>query len=457
MTSAHSQKIDRPPPGLWHELWRLTALAVPIVVSLAGATLIIVIDTIMIAPLGTVPLAAASITATVFMVCSSALYGFISLIGVRMAEAFGTGDPAALRRVTQIGLTVSLTTGVTISGAMLAFRSALPALGQPAEVIAELNAYWQTMALALVPFTLFYTLKGLFDAIEAPWIGVALAFLAVLVNIPANWVLIHGLGAWQGFGLLGAGLASLLSLGLSLVAAFGVWRRHPALAEAHRTKPASNTREARIQLREGGAISLGYLGESGAYAIASLMMGWFGAAALAAQRIVSSVGEVLYMIPFGVAVAVSIRVGQAIGAGHSARVATMGYAALVLIIAWTLCMMGLVLIGAGPVARALSEDSAVISLGISLFLITAAMQVADGVQGTMLGAARGMSDNRVPVAITLLSYWLLGLPLAYMLGFWTSLGPIGIWIGYAAGLLVAGTCITRRFFKKARAFGLDRP
>lgn len=444
------QTYERP-PSLWHEVWRLAVLAVPIVVSLAGATLIIVVDTIMIAPLGTLPLAAAAVTAAMFMVISSALYGFVSLVGVRMAEAHGTSDATALSQTTRTGLWVAAISGSLAALGMAALLPALPLLGQPPDVLAILRTYWLVMAAVLIPFTLFYTLKSLFDAMETPWIGVALAALAVLLNIPANWVLIHGLGAWPGLGLPGAGLASLMSMSVSLLVAWIIWRRSALLAPARQPVPHWHRTETGLHLREGGAISLGYIGESGAYALATLMMGWFGAAALAAQRIVSSIGEVLYMVPFGVAVAMSIRVGQAVGSGQTARLTRMGQAALILIIGWTVLMMGLVLLSARTIAHALSSDPAVLALAVTLFVATAAMQIADGVQGTMLGAARGLTDNRVPVAITLLAYWAIGLPLAYVLAFWMELGPVGIWMGYGFGLVLAGTAITRRFFQKARA------
>ena len=197
----------------------LFRLGLPIVVSLSAATLIGVVDTIMIAPLGTVPLAAASITASVLIILYSGLYGFVSVIGVRMAEAFGMEDSAALSDATGTGLIVSLIAGLSGTALMLALLPFLPLLGQPENVIAALGGYWVAVSFLLVPFTMFYTLKALFDAMNRPWLGVALAFLAVIVNVPANLLLIHGVGAWQGFGLLGAGLASLLSESLSLMLA----------------------------------------------------------------------------------------------------------------------------------------------------------------------------------------------------------------------------------------------
>ncbi|MEM8823018.1 MAG: MATE family efflux transporter [Pseudomonadota bacterium] len=435
-------------PAVTTELRQLAKLSFPIMVSLGAATLIAAIDTIMISPLGTVPLAAAGITASVMIILYSALYGFVSATGVRMAEAEGKKDPDALSDATRTGLRMALFAGLAGTGLMLAARPLLPFIGQPPEVVAILGGYWTAMAALLVPFTLFYALKALFDAVGRPWIGVALAFAAVALNIPANLILIYGIGSWDGFGLLGAGLASLVSQTASLILAWLLWRRTIALARSRRPVPSSPD-ERRIQWREGATISLGYVGEGGAYAVASLMMGVFGAAALAANQIVGSVGGVLYMVPLGVSMAASIRVGQAVGADETDRLLPIGRAALTLIVGWMTLVMIALLLARVPLSNALSDDPEVIALAASLFLIAAAMQIADGVQGTMLGAARGLSDNRVPVAITLAAYWIVALPAAWLLGVTLGLGPNGVWIGYALGLGLAATLVSRRFFREA--------
>lgn len=442
--------INEPPagPNLWSEVKTLTALGFPIVISLAAATLIGVVDTIMIAPLGTVPLAAASITASVILIFYSALYGFVSVIGVRMAEAQGRGSSEALSNATSTGVVVATVTGVIGAGLMLATRPALGLIGQPEEVIAVVGGYWTAMSLLLIPYSMFYALKALFDAVDRPWLGVGLAFVAVVVNVPANLVLIQGIGGWPGLGLLGAGVASLLSQTVPLILAWVIWKRAKSTYVSR--QPKQHTRkELSVQFKEGSAIAIGYVGEGGAYAVAGLMMGWFGAVALAANQIVASIGGVLYMVPLGISIAVSIRIGQAIGAEERARLVTIGKAALLVIVTWmTLVMIG-ILLGRRGIADLLSDDPEVVALAASMFLVVAAMQIADGVQGTMLGAARGMMDNRVPVAITLVCYWVLALPLGYVLGFVLDLGPNGVWIGYGVGLAIAAISLTRRYFVMA--------
>ncbi|MEM1289793.1 MAG: MATE family efflux transporter, partial [Pseudomonadota bacterium] len=120
------------------------------------------------------------------------------------------------------------------------------------------------------------------------------------------------------------------------------------------------------------------------------------------------------------------------------------------IVSWMALVMVGIVFGRRGLANLLSDDPKVVKLAASLFLIVAAMQIADGVQGTMLGAARGMMDNRVPVAITLICYWIVALPLGYALGVVMGLGPNGVWIGYGIGLAIAAAALTKRFFIIAR-------
>ncbi|MEO0402557.1 MAG: MATE family efflux transporter [Pseudomonadota bacterium] len=432
------------------EMRALVRLAVPIVMSLAAATLIGVIDTIMIAPLGTVPLAGAAVTASVLIILYSGLYGFASVAGVRVAEAVGRADPLAISNATRTAIVVGGAAGAVGTAVMLAMLPALPLLGQPPDVLAGLRGYWISMAFTLVPFTVFYALKSLFDAMDQAWLGVGIAFLAVVINVPANFFLIHGLGTWPGLGLLGAGLASALSQTLSLAVLWWLWRTLPSLASS-RLAGLRTSAELRTQLGQGSVIAAGYVSEGGAYAVAGLMMGWFSAAALAANQIVSSVASVLYMVPLGVAIAVSIRIGQAIGGEQRHRLRIIGTAALAIIIGWMSLVMLAVLAGRRIVIDGLTDDPRVVEIALSLFVIVAVMQVFDGIQGTMLGAARGMMDNVVPVSITLIAYWVIALPLGYGLGFWAGWGPQGVWIGYGAGVALAGSLVTWRFFRMARA------
>lgn len=452
-TSPGRGAVRRPPGGSrliaasLSEAPRVVSLAVPIVVGLAAATLIGVVDTVMIAPLGTEALAAAALTTSALVILYSALYGLVSVIGITMAQARGAQDPEAVSSAVRNGALLGLIAGTACTVLMIALFPLLPVLGQPQQVIAVLFPYWVTMAFVVIPFAILYVFKGLFDAVDRPWTGAAFALLGVLFNIPLNWVLIHGAFGWPGLGLLGAGLASLLAEGVALTAVWLYWRRARSMA-AFRQRAALSVKTMAQQFREGWPVAVAYTGEAGAYALAGLMLGWFGAAALAANQVVGSIASVLYMLPLGMAAAVGIRIGQAVGAGETERVRAIGLGAFGTVVAWMAAITVLLLILRTDISRALSDDPEVVAIASAMFITMALMQVVDGIQSTSVGALRGLVDNRVPTVISLIAYWLIALPCAYLFGFWLDLGPAGVWVGYGLGLATAAVALQVRFFRR---------
>ncbi len=428
------------------EFTPLIRLAVPLMVGLAAALLIGVVDTAMISPLGTVPLAAAGVTTAVLIILISTLWGVITAISVQISQAEGARDAARVALALRSGLLLCLLGGSGAALVMMALYPLLGPLGQPKEVLAILLPYWMSMAIWIVPFTLFFGLKALFDAVGRPWTAVVLSYLGVLFNVPANYAFIHILD----LGILGAGLASILSQCTSLVAGIYVLIRAPGLA-AFRQRVTVAWADVWLQAKDALPLCLGYSGEGGAYAVVGLMMGWLGAEALAAHQIVNALAGLAYMIPLGMAGAAAIRVGLAVGAGSQERLRPILKASFVMVTLWQ-AVAAIVFIAAGRVlAETMSDDPAVVDLAVTLFFIVALLQVADGVQGTALGALRGMSDMNLPTIITLTAYWPLALPASYALGFLFDLGAVGVWIGYTLGLVVAAVALPLRFWALTRA------
>ncbi|MEL6643471.1 MAG: MATE family efflux transporter [Pseudomonadota bacterium] len=428
------------------ELRPLLKLSVPLMIGLMAATLIGVVDTVMIAPLGTVPLAAAGITTAVVIIMISALWGLVTVIGVQIATAEGAEDRSEVSAHVKSGLVVAALAGGAGFAIMMAIYPILGPLGQPPEVLAILLPYWSAMALWIVPFTMFFVLKSLFDAVGREWTGVVLSYLGVLINIPANYVLIHV----ADLGLVGAGLASILSQSVSLLAGLAVWRLSAGMAP-FRVPSAFSWTRVKTQVTEGLPLCLGYAGEGGAYAFMGIMIGWLGAAALAAHQVANAVAGLAYVIPLGMAGAVAIRIGQAIGKAREDRLRPILKAGLLIVTVWQ-CLVALgFLLGGQTIAAALSDDPEVVALAATLFLVLALMQIADGIQSTALGALRGMMDNRVPTAITLVAYWPLALPAAYVIGLVLEGGAAGVWLGYTLGIAVAAVALPWRFWRRTRS------
>jgi len=414
--------------------------------GLAAALLIGVVDTVMISPLGTVPLAAAGVTTAVLIILISTLWGIITVISVQISQAEGAGNPVRVAVALRSGLLLCLLAGGGAALVMIATYPLLGPLGQPEEVLAILLPYWLSMAVWIIPFTLFFGLKALFDAVDRPWTAVGLSYLGVLFNVPANYAFIHVFG----LGILGAGLASILSQCVSLLAAWMVLTRAPGLA-TFRQKVSVAWSDVRAQFREALPLCLGYAGEGGAYAVVGLMMGWLGSEALAAHQIVNALAGLAYMIPLGMAGAASIRVGLAVGAGRRERLRPILKASFIMVTLWQ-GLAAVIFITAGQtMAETMSDDAAVIDLAATLFVMVAALQIADGIQGTSLGALRGMSDMNLPTVITLAAYWPLALPASYLLGFVLDFGAVGVWLGYTLGLAMAAIGLPWRFWTLTEA------
>jgi MATE family multidrug resistance protein len=419
-------------------------LAVPIVAGLSASTLIGVTDSIMLAPLGPLPLAAAGLTGAVALVLYAAIYGMLSVLSVRIGAAFGAGRGRRIPQILRSGLVLGLMVGIGGAATMGAVFFALPWLGQPDEVIAILPGYWLMICLMMIPFSVLTVFKSAFEAVNRPWVGTGFAFLAVLINIPLNYALIWGIGPLPELGLTGAGLASLAAESLALLAAWVFWSRAASMRRLRLRRPVS-FQDIAETAREGAPLGALYIAETGAMAAAVALIGTFGVVALAANQVAQSVGSLLYMLPLGVAGAVAIRVAQEKGAGNLSALRPIVSAALGLAMIW-LCTAALILFFFGEnVAGLITTDPEVIRTAASIFVIFAMMQVADGVQSIMLGALRGMSDTTFPAVVSMAAYWALALPLGWVLANSGGFGPAGIWLGFFIALVLAGGILTIRF------------
>lgn len=426
------------------ELPGLFSLSLPIVASLGASTLLGVTDSLMLAPLGPVPLAAVGLTGGVALIFFAAIYGMLAALSVRIGAAFGAGQGRQIPYILRNGLALGVLVGTAAAALMGGVWFALPLMGQPSDVLAAMGGYYAAMTLLLVPFSVLTVFKSACEAVERPWMGTVFAFFAVVINIPLNYALIWGIGPFPMLGLTGAGIASLLAETAAMALAWGWWRWARSTKRLRLRKPL-NWSEMRSTASEGAPLGALYVAETAASAVGTVMIGTFGTVALAANQVAASVGMLLYMVPLGIAGAVSIRIAQAKGAGSVATLRPIAFAALGLALAWLLTAAIAMVFLCGAIAGAITDDGDVAALAAGFLLMFAVMQIADGVQSTILGALRGMSDTRYPAQVSLLAYWVVALPLGWGLSSW--IGPVGIWAGFFVALMAAGAALTRRFWR----------
>jgi multidrug resistance protein, MATE family len=431
---------------LAHELRALLRIAGPIIVGQLGGVAMYTTDTIMVGPLGAQALAAAglgnALNMAALMVCTGTLMGMSPLV----SQAFGAGKRAECRRVAVQGLWLALL--LTVPMTLLCFFG-LPlarALGQPEGVSRLAGGYLFAIAWGMLPMLGFMALRQYLDAMGRTRPAMTMTFIGVAVNVLGNYLLIYGfevrlplLGTWTvpAGGLVGSGWSTTLVRWAMLFAMAAYVLRSPALNPFRDARAAPDGGELRRMLRIGGPIG-GQMGaEVGVFCLAVILMGWISPVAQAAHQVAINIASATFMVALGTSLAGSIRVGQHVGAGsrrgvHRAVLSTyavatafMGACALVFLTAprWILGFY--------------THDPEIISVGLGLMAMAAAFQVFDGAQVAGLCALRGAADTRIPMWITVLAYWVIGAPAAYLLGFHTSLGPQGVWMGLVISLIVA--------------------
>ncbi|MCG8490567.1 MAG: MATE family efflux transporter, partial [Sneathiellales bacterium] len=422
-------------PVFLREMTAIAGLTVPIVIGLVSGVLMGIIDTAMVSPLGEDVLAAAGLATSAFIFINATVIGFVTVMSVNVAQAVGARNLATLS--TAITSSIWLTLGITIAATAIMFASTplISALAPDENVRSSLHSYWIMLCFAVIPHIFLAALRGLYNAVDRPWTGVTFTLFGVLLNIPLNMLFIHGGLGLESLGLLGAGLASLIAKSAGFGAMALHWRYARSMS-AYRAIGALDPSDIFIHFRNALPVAIGSLGEGGAYAATGLLIAAFGTITIAANQVVHSVGVLFYMVPIGLMIASSIRIGGIFGAQENERLHVTWVAATTLALAWSICVLLVVFIGRDSLAVSLSPTPEVIALATVLFAAMALIQLADSLQSTALGLLRGLSDNVIPNAISIIMYWLLALPLAWVLGFYFDYGAPGVLTGYATGILL---------------------
>lgn len=429
------------------------ALAFPIVAGLVGQMLMGLADTLMVGHVGTVPLAACGFANTLLSVPLVFGFGVLAGVSVNASHAFGSGKPHLAGESLRGGLAISLVMGLLVALTAHALLHILPIFGQPAEVNSSAGNYLLLCAWSMSAVFVTGSTKNFCEALARPWPPFWIMLGGVLLNVLLNWILIYGnLGA-PAMGLDGAGLATLLSRIATMIAMF----LYPALAESLRAAwPTDWTAPGlfpEIQRLLGIGIHSGGLSlcEVTGFSFGSLMMGWLGVTELAAHQIALTCAATTFMVPLGIGQAVSVRVGQARGAGRFGEIRTIVHGTLGMTLGIAVLFAAVYLTLGSWIAGWFTDDPAVRTLTAQLLVLAGVFQVFDGIQIASSGALRGFGDTKIPFLFGILAYWVVALPVSHLAAFHFGLGASGIWIGFVVGLGVAAVALATRLLAKCSA------
>ena len=450
----------RPAPGtLWRDEFRAcVALSVPLVVTNAVEMAMNLTNTALIGHIAPEALAAVTLALALYNVVLTFGIGLTAAVSPLISREVGRdgGKGEATRRVVQGGFWNAVLIIGPIWALLWEAEPIFRAFGQNAALSHAASVYLRVIQWSLFPILIYLVLRSMLAALQRPRWAVATGLAAVLLNAGLNILLIGGGCGLPALGFVGSGIATVLS-NLFMGTALGLAVTLDARLRTVRISSGllKLPRQACAALwRLGLPIGISIMLETGAFTAATALIGHYDEASLPAHAIALQFAALTFMVPLGIAQAVTVRVGQAAGAGDRAAVGRAGWTALGLCIG-TMMVSALIMIGMpGPIIGLFLEPSepgaaAIASTATTLLALAALFQIADGAQVVFGGMLRGLQDTRVPMLIAAVGYWGIGVPVAALLA--RRAGAPGVWVGLVAGLFAVAALLFVRWRSWRRA------
>ena len=425
-------------------LRELLDLALPLVTVQVGIMAMGVVDTIMVGRISPNALAAVALGNLYFYVLAIFGMGTLMVLDPVVAQAVGAEDHPAVARALQRGLLIAAVLSLITCPLLATAGPTLTAFNQPADVVPVAADYAISCIPGTFPFFAFIVLRQTLQALGKLRAIVITVIGANVANVGLNWMFIYGkLGAPE-LGAVGSGWASSISRTLMAVAL--LWLAWPTLRGALRPVIADVLlmRPLLRMLALGAPIGGQHVLEYAAFALVALFMGWLGTNQVAAHQVAINLAALTFMVPLGIGSAAAVLVGRAVGRGDGGEARRSAIASLACGAAF-MCITAVVFLATPELlASAYTDDASVLSIAVLLIPVAGVFQVFDGLQIVATGVLRGLGDTRTPFLVTVVAYWLIGIPVSLYLGFRTEAGPVGLWWGFVAGLATVAVCLLAR-------------
>lgn len=444
-------------PSYREEIAATILLAAPVVVTQLAHISMGFVDTIMVGRLGPAELAGVALGNTIFFTATIFCMGVVLAVGPMVAQAFGAGDGDPIGRSVRQGLWLSAVLAIPASIFIWNADTLLILLGQKPEVVVRAVSYLHAIVWGVFAFIAFAAIRSFCEAVSKPRPITVIAIIGVGVNILANYVLMYGKWGFPELGLVGTGWASTIAFWSTFLMVVGYvyfkkeFSRYQIFSRLGKPDPRYFMQLLRIGSPIGASMGV----EMSLFMVTVMMMGWIGTVQLAAHQVAVQCAAFTFMVPLGIGMATSVRVGHAVGAGNPGEVYRAGMAGIWLSVSFM--MMTAVLFWVAPravISLYLEMESPanadVIDIAVTLLGIAAVFQVFDGLQVAGMGALRGLKDTRRPMVLAMIAYWPIGLSMSYVLAFPLGLGEVGLWWGLVTGLGSAAIMITVRFYRMTK-------
>ncbi len=438
------------------ELRALLALAIPIIIAQLAHTAMGFVDTVMAGRVSPRDLAAVALGNSLWVPVFLLMTGVLLATTPKVAQRFGAGSHDEIGPLVRQALWLALVVGLLAAVALWNAEPVLHWMQVDDELIEPAMGYLRAVACGFPAVALYHVLRCFSDGLGHTRPTMVLGLLGLLLNIPLNYIFIYGKLGLPAMGGVGCGWATALVMVAMLLGmlAWVAWAPYYQSSGLLRRFDWPQGRVIRRLLSVGLPIGVSIFAEASIFSVIALLIGGLGATVVAGHQIALNFSSMVFMIPYSLGMAATVRVGQALGRREPREARFAAGVAMATALAYACLSASGMLWLRTDIAEIYTPDLAVIGVAGSLLIYSAFFQFSDAIQVTAAGALRGYQDTRVTMLITLLAYWGIGLPVGYSLGLSDWLGepsgPKGLWQGLVVGLTCAALLLGVRLARSAR-------
>lgn len=422
-------------------------IGVPIMLGQACVIILAFADNIMIGWHSVNELAASSFVNNVMNFFILTELGFASGMTPIIGAFHGNGNVKSVGTTVRNGLLVNGIIGLIGLVLLAVIYLFIDSFGQEPELLPLIRPYFVIVGISIIFALGFNVLKQFTDGICKPVVSMLFLMGGNVLNIFGNWVLIYGKLGCPELGLMGAGLSTLISRILMLLCfVLYIFKSEQFKAYAQAIKEALFSRVKMRHIFNMGypvAIQMGL--EASTFSFSAIMVGWISVTALAAHQVAITISQLFFLMMQGLSFALSILVSNCYGIKDYAGIHAYVKRGILMIFGTSLSLSILLYIFRYPAVGMFTDSPEVAEIAVVLFYVLFAYQIGDGIQLCFANVLRGLQDVKPIMYAAFVSYYLIAIPVAYVLGFKAGLGAVGVWLGFPIGLTLAGLFFYARY------------
>ncbi|MCH4875351.1 MATE family efflux transporter [Pseudomonas sp. TMW22091] len=438
------------------EVRALLALALPIIVSQVATTAMGFVDAVMAGRVGPRDLAAVALGNSIWVPVFLLMSGILLATTPKVAQRFGADTHSDIGPIVRQALWLAVMTGLCAAFVLIGAEPLLHVMNVAPDLIEPCMGYLHGIASGMPAVGLYCVLRNFSDGLGKTRPSMVLGLCGLALNIPLNYIFIYGHFGVSPMGGVGCGWATAIVMWF-MALGMVVWTFRGTIYQSSEVYSRFEWPQWAVikrLLNVGLPIGIAVFAESSIFAVIALLIGSLGATVVAGHQIALNFSSLVFMIPYSLGMAITVRVGQALGRGQPREARFVAGAGMGTALVWACISASLIVLLRGQIATVYTADPKVIEVASMLLMFAALYQFSDVIQVTAAGALRGYQDTRVTMILTLFAYWGIGLPVGYALGLTDWLGqangPSGLWQGLIVGLTCAALMLGLRLMRTAK-------